>query len=245
MNHVKCYYFLKINADAFKLCIFTLLILVVKNIAYILFCFIFFSCGNKQQESTESTQTKPVLSVVKEHKSAESIQPDFLKNVENWQELKSLNSFLKKFKKASPNEVLSNALELRDLVRGLKDSVKPTVFEIPSFNARINILNNEVLRLADLTFIPAITTEEINDQVDKTIVAFSAVNVKINTILSKKRFEDAIDINLDFIGIDSTKMDSISKKTIHDRKKETSFKRRIIDEDLQLNQKNIQKKKNK
>ena len=213
--------------DAFKLCIFTFLNSIVKNIAYIICCFIFFSCGNKQKESAENEQIKPLLSVVKEHKPSESINPTFRKEVENWQELNAVNSFLQKFEKASPNEVLSNALELRDLVKGLKDSVKPSIFDIPSFNARVNILNNEVLRLADLTFIPAIKTEEINAQVDKTIVAFSAVNTKINTILSKKRFEDAIDVNLDFIGIDSTKIDSISKKSIEDMIKEKDLKKKV------------------
>ncbi|MEE9408471.1 MAG: hypothetical protein V3V28_10410 [Polaribacter sp.] len=216
----------------------------MKNIAYILFCFILFSCGNKQQKTTEKTQTKPVLGIVKEHKSAESIQPIFLKEVETWKELNAVNSFLKKFKKVSSNEALSNALELRDLVISLRDSVKPRIFDIPSFNARINILNNEVLRLADLTFIPAIKTEEVNNQIDKTITAFSAVNTKINTILSKKRFEDAIDINLDFIGIDSTKIDSISKKSINDRKRDAALKKRIKYEGPPVELKPI-KKKNK
>jgi hypothetical protein len=163
---------------------------------------------------------KPLLSGVKKHLPAESIHLKFTKDVENWQELQAVNFFLKKFENASPNEVLSNALELRDLVKSLKDSVVPRIFNILSFKARINVLNSEALRLADLTFIPAITPEEINTQVDKTIAAFSAVNSKINTILSKKRFEDAIDVNLDFIGIDSTKIDSISKNSIEDIRRE-------------------------
>ena len=241
--HHFCYNSLKINFDAFKLCIFTFLNFIVKNIVYILSFFAFFSCGDKQEETEKNEQVKPLLSVVKEHKSPENINPAFTKEVENWQELKAVNSFLKKFEKASPNEVLSNALELRDLVKSLKDSVKPRIFDVPSFNARINILNNEVLRLADLTFIPAIKTEEINTQVDKTMEAFSAVNIKINTILSKKRFEDAIDIDLDFIGIDSTKIDSISRKSIDDRKKEEILKKKTPVEGPPVELKSIKKKK--
>ena len=90
------------------------------------------------------------------------------------------------------------------------------------------MLHNETLRLADLTFIPSVKTAEINQQIDKTIASFSAVNSKINTILSKKKFEDAIAVNLDFIGIDSTKIDSISKKSIGDSYKEKMVNNKLL-----------------
>lgn len=224
---------------------FYFLILVVKNITYVLICFTIFSCINKEQNNKKLIEKTSLMSIAKEHVLKENIQPMFLNKVENWQELKNINSFLKKFDKASPNEILSNALELRDLVKGLKDSVKPRVFDIPSFNARINILNNETLRLADLTFIPAIQAEEVNSQVDKITYAFSAVNAKINTILTKKRFEEAIDINLDFIGIDSTKIDSVSKKSIDQRKKEAQLNKRISREGPPVIKYPKKKKKNK
>ena len=195
----------------------------MKQLIYILICVFLFSCGNDKKDADKSIQEKPTLSVVKQHVSFELVKPIFEKEIEGWQELKTVKSFIKKFEKVSPNEALSNALELRDLVISLKDSVKPKIFDIPSFNARVNVLHNETLRLADLTFIPAITSKEVNLQITKTIAAFSSVNSKINTILSKKRFEDEIDVKLDFIGIDSTKMDSVSKKTISLKKKEELF----------------------
>ena len=71
-----------------------------------------------------------------------------------------------------------------------------------------------------MTFIPAINAAEVNLQTEKIISAFSGVNSKVNTILSKKRFEDAIDVDLNFIGLDSTKIDSISKKAINLKLKE-------------------------
>jgi uncharacterized protein YfkK (UPF0435 family) len=193
---------------------------MVKNTCYLLLSIILFSCGDKKQENTKNEAIKPLLRVVEKHLPTENIHLKFTKDVENWQELQAVNSFLKKFENVSPNEVLSNALELRDLVKNLKDSVVPVIFNIPSFKARVNVLNSETLRLADLTFIPAIEPEEINTQVNKTIAAFSAVNSKINTILSEKSFEDAIDVNLDFIGIDSTKIDSVSKNSIKDIRRE-------------------------
>ena len=66
-----------------------------------------------------------------------------------------------------------------------------------------------------MTSIPAIKAEEVNVQTEKTIAAFSAVNAKINTILAKKRFEEAIDVDGIFVGLDSTKMDSVSRKSVN------------------------------
>ena len=181
---------------------------------------IFFSCNGKKKQNLQKQDVKPLLSVVKEYGVAEKVDTLFLKEVEDWAELKAVDNFLLRFKKVSPNEVLSNALELEGLVKSLKDSVKPVLFDVPSFIVRVHILHNETLRLSDMTFIPAINAAEVNLQTEKIISAFSGVNSKVNTILSKKRFEDAIDVDVNFIGLDSTKIDSISKKAINLKLKE-------------------------
>ena len=210
----------------------------MKQIIYLSLSIILFSCGNNKKDTLTTVQEKPQRSIAKQHTRVKSVKVDFEKEIADWEELKTVNSFLKKFNKVSPNEALSNALELRDLVKSLKDSVKPVIFDIPSFKARVNVLHNETLRLADLTLIPAITSEEVNLQVDKTIAAFSSVNSKINTILTKKRFEDEIDIEIDFIGIDSTKMDSVSKKSINLKKEDKLLKKK----QLPVNSKLLKKK---
>ena len=116
-------------------------------------------------------------------------------------------------------------MELESLVKSLKDSVKPSLFNVLAFKARINILHNETLRLSDMTFIPAIKATEVNVQTAKIISAFSAVNSKVNTILLKKRFEDAIEVDVKFIGLDSTQIDSVSKKAINKK-----FEKRLLNE---------------
>ncbi|QTD38762.1 hypothetical protein JL193_05710 [Polaribacter batillariae] len=194
------------------------------------------SCGNKTQDVADLEKAKPLMRVVKKHKATVNVKSAFLQEVENWQELKAVDSFFVKFREISPNEALSNALELKDLVKNLKDSVTPTLFDTPSFKTRVNILYNETLRLADLTLISAIKANEVNKQVDKTIDAFSAVNTKINTVLTKKRFEDEIDIKIDYIGLDSTKIDSVSKKSIHLLSKEKPIKMHDLEEISKKNQ---------
>lgn len=198
----------------------------MKNILYIL-VLLFLSCKDSVKKETVVETEKPLLSVVKKHSEIATIIDSYKKEIENWEELNSLNSFLLKFQNTSPNEALSNALELKGLVKSLKDSLKPKEFDTPSFNTRVNILNNETLRLADLTFIPAITPEEVNKQVDKVLLSFSALKEKINTFFTQKKYESEIEINIDFIGIDSTKIDSISKKTITDNIDKTKPKKII------------------
>jgi len=191
----------------------------VKQILYLFLSLFLFSCGNNKKETIKKKQEKPKRSVVSKHIGLKNVSPEFKNEIENWQDLQTVTLFIEKFENVSPNEALINALELRDLVASLKDSEIPKFCDIPSFHARINVLYNETLRLADLTLIPAISSQEVNLQVNKTIAAFSSLNSKINTIYSKKRFEDAIDIKIDYIGIDSTLMDTVSKESIKFKKR--------------------------
>ena len=155
------------------------------------------------------------MSIAEMHTATENVLSTHLKEVKDWNELQDIDSFFVKFRKITPNEALSNAIELKDLIKRLKDSVKPEKFKIPSLTARINILYNEALRLADLTRIGAIKAPEVNTQLDKTMEAFSNINTKINSILAKIRFENEIDIDVTFIGLDTTKMDTFFNKPIN------------------------------
>lgn len=160
------------------------------------------------------------MSIQKEHQRTVAVKSVFLKEVADWSSLKLVDSFFVKYRKITPSEALNNALELKDLIKKLKDTVKPVYFDTPSFNTRINILYNEALRLTDLIDISAIQADEVNMQVDKTMDAFSSVNIKINTILLKKKFEDEMVIDVNYIGLDTTRIDSVSKKSIDLRLKE-------------------------
>jgi hypothetical protein len=208
----------------------------------------FASCTPKKQEREKLPLKKAKRSVVVKHTVPTKINDPFLENLENWKEYKILEEFAVKFHQTSPNEALSNALEMKTLVTNLKDSMKPTIFNSPSFNARINVLYSEAERFADITFIPAIETEEINRQIAKTLQAFSALNAKINTVLSQKYFEETIKISTDFIGLDTTKMDLISRKTVtfFDEKlktKRVQSKKAKTDKNILPDYKNTKRKK--
>lgn len=187
----------------------------MKNILFLIAFCIFFSCDKKKEEPVQKIDTTSLLSEVKSYKAAEKVNPIFLKEIENWQELKAVDEFLSRFNKVSSNEVLSNAFELKGLVQSLKDSIKSPLFNNDSFKTRIDILQNETLRLVDMTFIPAITANEVSLQTQNIINAFSAVNSKVTAILLKERFEDEMEFDVQFIGLDSTNIDSISRVSIH------------------------------
>ena len=181
---------------------------------YLLVLLVFtFSCQNNEGKDTVK-KPKPLMSIAEMHTATENVLSTHLKEVKDWNELQDIDSFFVKFRKITPNEALSNAIELKDLIKHLNDSV-PEKFKIPSLTARINILYNEALRLADLTRIGAIKAQEVNTQVDKTMAAFSNINTKINSILAKIRFENEIDIDVTFIGLDTTKMDTFFNKPIN------------------------------
>lgn len=198
----------------------------MKYFLILLILFSAFSCDKKQEKTNQKQEVKSLLSEVQEYSSVKKVRATYNKDIEAWEELHAVDDFLDRFKKVSPKEVLGNALELQGLVKSLKDSVKPVLFDNASFKARVNIFYNETLRLSDMNSIPSISADEVNIQTEKIIDAFSAVNSKVNAILSKKRFEDAIDIDVKFIGLDSTKIDSVSKKAIKNDLLERSIHKR-------------------
>lgn len=198
---------------------------------YLLIFLLFFSvlsCAKKQEKINQEQEAKPLLSVVKKYSTVKKVRAIYSNDIEDWEELKAVENFLERFQKVSPKEVLSNALELQGLTESLKDSVKPPLFDNPSFATRVNIFYNETLRLSDMTAIPSIKAEEVNVQTEKVIAAFSTINSKVNSILSKKRFEDEINIDVEFIGLDSTKIDSISKKAIKKNLLERNTKKKSV-----------------
>lgn len=183
----------------------------------ILFTLFFLSCKKTTQTAVVNQKEKSEMMIVKNHHKIEPVLDSFQTEVSAWDSLKTLESFLNRFKNASANQILSNAIELESLIKSLKNNTKPKIFDLPSLNARINILYNEALRLVDMNTIPAITADEVHEQANKIIDSYSSINAKINTIFRKKNFEDAIEIDVSFIGIDTTKIDSISRKSINKR----------------------------
>jgi len=172
------------------------LLYAMRKSIVLLLLLVVFSC-KKEEKQVVFTKLKPQLSVVQKHAIHVSIESVSKKEIATWKEYSSLDSFLKQFAAISANEALNNALELADLVKNMKDSIRPKALINPAFRTRIHVLENETLRLKDMTYISAITANEVNSQVTKIVEAFAATNSKINTVYSQMELEKKIHNTLD------------------------------------------------
>lgn len=199
--------------------------------SFLLFLIILISCKDpvQEQKDTQATTTSE-FSIAKAHKILTQIIPANEKEISNWTYYTNLKEFLNKFSKSTPNEALSNALELGTLVKALKDSVKPTILNTPSVSARINLLETESLRLSDMTKISAIKAEEIHYQIDKVFDAFSSLNSKINTVYLQRNLDKNIDLK-DFDNLpplEDVSVQATTKKTLINPKKSVPKKKSKI-----------------
>jgi hypothetical protein len=165
----------------------------MKVFSFFLFISVLISCGDAPQEKKDAPVVKSLFSVAQKHVAIIPLDAVNEKEISTWNHYITLREFLGKFKTATPNEALSNALELGSLIKVLKDSIKPKPLNTPSFEARINLLENESLRLSDMTKISAIQSKEVNDQINKVFEAFSAVNSKINMVYLQENLDKGID----------------------------------------------------
>lgn len=180
----------------------------MKKLFFFFLVYSFFSCFQPQNNSEVNTDSvvNSAKNNSKKHDKINPVKKIFLKKIENWQDYRNVKELLKRYEEVSPNEALNNAIELKDLTKVLKDKIELKALDIPSFQARLNVLHNESLRLADMTHIPAITAEEVNGQVAKILVVFSSINEKINTVFTQKKFEKEIDVDNITIGLDTSKL---------------------------------------
>ena len=167
----------------------------MKYIIYSICALFFLSCNDGKINSKQAIK-KPQLSQIKKHVKISKIQAKYQTEIEEWQEYENLSVFLNQFASISPNDALNNSRELNDLAKNLVDSLKPEIFKTPAFNARVNLLYNQTLRLFDMSSIPAIKANEVNNHIDKVLNAFSSINSKINTTLKQRELELSVeDIN--------------------------------------------------
>jgi hypothetical protein len=143
----------------------------------------------------------------------------------------------------SPNEALNNSRELNGLTLSLRDSIKPVFLETPAFSARVNLLLNETLRLYDLSSIPIIKPQQVNDQVEKVLNSFSSINSKINTIILQSNLESEV-VDVNFKRIQDTILVNETPKVILPEKKKTLQRKDLKKAKLPTKEGFMKKRKN-
>ena len=170
--------------------------LIMRYILFVLFSFLLIasSCKKKDTQKDAPVQKTGMDAVVK-HSKYTRLDEASSKEIKEWKTYFTAEKFIQQLENTSPTEALNNALELKTLTKQLKDSLTIKTLKTPAFKARTNVFENEVLRLVDMTYIPAITSKEINIQVKKVLELFGSMNHKINTVYAKKRFDKAIKLD--------------------------------------------------
>ena len=163
----------------------------MRNTFVLLLLIALISCKKSEKKEVQRKE-KPEINRLQKHTIKTALEQSSKQTIDAWKEYTIVEENLKKFTSISANEALNNAIQLTKSVKKMKDSIRPKELINPSFRTRINVLENEALRLKDMTLIPAITASEINQQVDKIMEAFSAANSKINTVYSQLNVEKEI-----------------------------------------------------
>ncbi|PKH49496.1 hypothetical protein CXF68_01790 [Tenacibaculum sp. Bg11-29] len=175
---------------------YTFNFLLMRHILFIFFSFVLIasSCKNKNVKRDAPVKKTGMNTAIKHSKNT-PLNETPTKEIKNWKEYFILKDFIQLLKNTSPTEALNNALELKKLTKHLKDSLNIETLKTPAFKARMNVFENEVLRLTDMTYIPSITSKEINNQVNKVLDLYGGMNDKINTVYIKKRFDKEIKLD--------------------------------------------------
>ena len=166
----------------------------------------FTSCGKK----TESEQVPEYVNQQEQVPTLKSDAPVVALNreseelVKDWGEYQDFSQLIVQYREISKSDALLNSVELEELARYLKDSVRVKKLDIPSVRMRLNVLHNEVQRLADMSTIPTITWEEVLEENNNVLDAYASLNIKINDLGNQERinrelakFDDAPEVETD------------------------------------------------
>lgn len=156
-----------------------------------------FSC-NKNKEVQEVSEIADSLKLDANHienRIGETLIPEANEALENWKEYQHVDELLLKYYSITTLQALADAKELSELVRQMKDSISIEKLKTPNIIARINVLHNETLRLADMATIPSISKEEVKEEVGNIIEIYSAMNSKINTIYKSESIQNMLEVD--------------------------------------------------
>ena len=112
--------------------------------------------------------------------------------VAEWPEYQKVSETIVRYREITKADALLNSIELEELTRYMKDSVRVEKLNIPSVRMRLNVLHNEAKRLADMSTIPTITDEEVLEENDRVLNAYADLNVKINDLSRQEKINEEL-----------------------------------------------------
>lgn len=156
------------------------------------------SCGKTKNQLQLKEPVKDSLKVdIKKITTGggEVLNSEAQKALIKWKQYHKLNNLVLQYQNISPSDALLNSAELSQLVSKLKDSITIEKLNTLSIIARINVLQNETLRLADMTTIPTVTDKDVADEVKKIVYLYHSLNSKINTIYQAEALQNKLEVD--------------------------------------------------
>lgn len=141
-----------------------------------------------EEKDIELLQT----SLIKSSKPIQRLNTESEKLISSWPEYQNFNELISQYQEITMSDALLNSVELSELAKQLKDSIRVEKLDIPEVKIRLNVLYSETLRLADMSTIPTITEELVTLENNNVIDAFSALNLKINNMNTQEKLNQDI-----------------------------------------------------
>ena len=153
--------------------------------------FLIISCNDSKSKETKiegsSTKTSTENTIV--NSIGELLNEESRILVENWKEYQILNEELNSYYTITTEEALFKAKDISNYAKELRDSIKIDFLDRPDVKIRLNVFYTVALRLSDMETIQSIKSDEVKAEITNLLVAFSAINSKINNIVVQKKLE--------------------------------------------------------
>jgi len=177
------------------------------------------ACKKKEENSEKvSTFSREQSEMIKSDQPIAKLNTKAKELVRVWPEYQKFEEQIIQYQNISMSDALLNSVELSVLAQQLKDSIRVEDLNIPEVKIRLNVLHSETLRLADMSIISTITAQEVAQENNNIINAFSALNLKINNMNLQDEINDEISQFIDEV-LELPEKDSIEKEKLPKGKK--------------------------
>ncbi|WP_196889109.1 hypothetical protein [Aureivirga sp. CE67] len=194
----------------------------MKRIIYIAaITFSIISCSSDKKEEIQEKKEAQITENNFEANGAPQIitlNQKAKEELQDWKNYEQLDEMVSRLKDMSIPEAYSNASELSYLTKVVKDSIAIKQLDIPAVRVRLNLLNNEALRLKDISTIEDVNLDSLaHSEIYKIVIAFSNVNDRINAVYRLDELRSNPNL---------TKMDSLFLKDLKSLKDSTEVIRK-------------------
>lgn len=155
------------------------------------------SCGDTKQtdNSASAIDSLQVKEAIIQSRLKVTLSKISREAVKDWEEFTEVDDFMLNYYGITPSDALSLSAELNDLVTLMRDSVRVEKLNIANVSSRLNVLQNETLRLKDMSTISSISEAEVTQEVHSILEVYDSFLSRINTIYRAEELQKALEFD--------------------------------------------------